>query len=97
MAPTPVNQKPSSSGASHASLQLEGKSSSELKALAKEILAHASHLDQEDAKSTSSQGSSSNQAQPYSQKKNDSPGQKKAWADYEDSQDPYDAYDLSDL
>jgi hypothetical protein len=96
MAPTPVNQKPSSSGVSHASLQLEGKSSSELKALAKEILAQASHLDQEDAKSTSSQGSSSNQAQPPSQKKNDSPA-RKAWADYEDSQDPYEVYDLSDL
>ncbi|CAL2226719.1 unnamed protein product [Prunus armeniaca] len=83
----PPNPQPTSStGSTRSSLSIEGKSKAELQEIARQLIIQASQMN--DDEDNDSQSSSS--CLPMQ-----SPAKPKRWANYEDSQDPYAAYDLN--
>ncbi|CAL2252421.1 unnamed protein product [Prunus armeniaca] len=76
----------SPTGSIRSSLSVEGKSKSELQEIAHQLIIQASQMDDDEDIENDSPSSSS--CQPMQ-----SPAKPKSW--YEDSQDPYDAYDLN--
>ncbi|CAL9011728.1 unnamed protein product [Prunus brigantina] len=86
----PVDPRPSSPADSiRSSLSMEGKSKSELQEIARQLIIQASQMDDDesDDEDIDNDPPSSSSCQPMQ-----SPAKPKSW--YEDSQDPYDAYDL---
>ncbi|KAI5337411.1 hypothetical protein L3X38_016682 [Prunus dulcis] len=82
--PVETTQRPTSpAGSTRSSLSVEGKSKAELQEIARQLILQASQMD--DDEDNDSPSSSSCQPIP-------NPVKPKSW--YDDSQDPYDAYDL---
>ncbi|CAL2226720.1 unnamed protein product [Prunus armeniaca] len=85
----PKPQPNSPVGSTRSSLSIEGKSKAELHEIARQLIIQASKMnDDKDNDSPKSQSSSSCLPNP-------SPSKPCRWADYEDSQDPYAAYELN--
>ncbi|CAL8991998.1 unnamed protein product [Prunus brigantina] len=80
----------SPTGSTRSSLSVEGKSKSELLEIARQLIIQASQMDDDEDNENENENDSpsSSSCQPMQ-----SPARKKSW--YEDSQDPYDAYDLN--
>ncbi|CAL2248432.1 unnamed protein product [Prunus armeniaca] len=79
----PIPHPVSPTGSTRSSLSVEGKSKSELQEIARQLIIQTSQMDDDE----DNDSPSSSSCQPMQ-----SPAKKKSW--YEDSQDPYDAYDL---
>ncbi|CAL8153319.1 unnamed protein product [Prunus armeniaca] len=80
----PIPRPVSPTGSTRSSLSVEGKSKSELQEIACQLIIQASQMDDDE----DNDSPSSSSCQPMQ-----TPAKKKSW--YEDSQDPYDAYDLN--
>ncbi|CAL8114379.1 unnamed protein product [Prunus armeniaca] len=78
----------SPTGSTKSSLSVEGKSKSDLQEIACQLIIQASQMDDDEENDNDNDSSSSSSCQPMQ-----SPAKPKSW--YEDSQDPYDAYDLN--
>ncbi|KAI5322834.1 hypothetical protein L3X38_031906 [Prunus dulcis] len=74
-------------GSTHSSLSIEGKSKSELQELARQLILQASQMDDDEDRDATPKSLSSTNQLPNSQQRS---SQSKRWADYQDSQDPYD-------
>ncbi|CAL8118498.1 unnamed protein product [Prunus armeniaca] len=80
----PIQHPVSPTGSTRSSLSVEGKSKSELQEIARQLIIQASQMDDDE----DNDSPSSSSCQPMQ-----SPAKKKSW--FEDSQDPYDGYDLN--
>ncbi|CAL8992099.1 unnamed protein product [Prunus brigantina] len=86
--PRPRQRPTSPADSVRSSLSVGGKSKSELQEIARQLTIQASQMDDDEENDIDRDSPSSPSCQPMQQ----SPAKPKSW--YEDSQDPYDAYDL---
>ncbi|CAL8995955.1 unnamed protein product [Prunus brigantina] len=86
--PHPRQRPTSPADSVRSSLSVEGKSKSKLQEIARQLIIQASQMDDDEENDSDKDSPSPPSCQPMQQ----SPAKPKSW--YEDSQDPYDAYDL---